>query len=188
MAVVKPAGRGDAVVKSILVATDGSAPARRAIEVACELAVRFDAEMNVVHVLEPDSRKATAAREFARAEHLVAAEPPDPVESMERRTRLPPEIYLREGEPDDPYRVMAEVGERLLMEAATAARERGVEQVHTFAESGKPADSIIALAERTHSDMVVIGSRGLSGLQGLLMGSVSRRVVERAPCTCVTVK
>ena len=189
MAVEDAAAETESAVKSILVATDGSAPARRAMDVACELALRFGAEVNVIHVLDPESRKAAGARAFARAENLAKAVPAEPEDSMRRHTRLPPEIYLREQEEaDDPYRIMAEIGERVLMEAATTAREHGVEHIHTFAESGRPADSIVALAERTQSDMIVIGSRGLSGLQGLLMGSVSRRVVERAPCTCVTVK
>ena len=184
----QPATRENAEMKSILVATDGSAPARRAVDVACQLAVHFGAEMNVIHVLEPDSGMSGGAHDFARTEHLAEALASDPTTSMPYRGDFPAEARFGEQPPDDPYRVMAEIGERLLVEAATAARERGVARIHTFAESGRPADSIVALAERMQSDMIVIGSRGLSGLHGLLMGSVSRRVVEHAPCICVTVK
>ena len=35
---------------------------------------------------------------------------------------------------------------------------------------------------------VVVGSRGLSEIRGLLLGSVSHKVCQLAPCTCVTVK
>lgn len=176
-------------VRSVLVATDGSGPARRAVDVACELARRFGAEMNIIHVLDPSSQDSAGVRAFARAEHLTQAPPEDPIEAVRRQAHAPPAIHLPElEEPQDTHRLMAEIGERLLMEAAAAAREHGLTRIHTFAESGRPADVIIALAERTQADMIVIGSRGLSGLQGLVMGSVSRRVVERAPCTCVTVK
>lgn len=37
-------------------------------------------------------------------------------------------------------------------------------------------------------DCVVMGSRGLSELQGLFLGSVSHKVANHAPCTCITVK
>lgn len=189
LAAGESAGRAGPAVTSILVATDGSEPARRAVDLACELARRFGAEMNVIHVLDPSSQESAGARAFARAEHLTQTKPEDPMEPVRRQAHVPPAIHLRRQEElEDPYRLMAEIGERVLMEAAARAREHGVARIHTFAESGRPADSISALAERTQADMIVIGSRGLSGLQGLVMGSVSRRVVERAPCTCVTVK
>ena len=47
---------------------------------------------------------------------------------------------------------------------------------------------------RSHSskhekpDMIVMGRRGLSDLQGLLMGSVSHKVSHLADCACLTVK
>ena len=53
---------------------------------------------------------------------------------------------------------------------------------------GRPADTIVAAAERDKADMIVMGSRGFSDLKGLLLGSVSHKVSHLAPCTCVTVK
>jgi len=38
------------------------------------------------------------------------------------------------------------------------------------------------------ADMIVMGSRGVSDLKGLVMGSVSHKVMQLAPCTCVSVR
>ncbi|HEX5540753.1 MAG TPA: universal stress protein [Micromonospora sp.] len=46
--------------------------------------------------------------------------------------------------------------------------------------AGQPA--VVLLAEARHAEMVVIGSRGLGGFTGLLLGSVAVQIVEHAPC------
>ena len=43
-------------------------------------------------------------------------------------------------------------------------------------------------AERLGADLIVIGSRGRSGLKHLLLGSIAERVVQKAPCPVLTVK
>ena len=55
-------------------------------------------------------------------------------------------------------------------------------------EYGDPAERILDCAKREHVDMIVMGTRGLSDLKGLLMGSVSHKVSHLADCACVTVK
>ena len=55
-------------------------------------------------------------------------------------------------------------------------------------KQGDPAKCILAAIDEESADFVVMGSRGLSDLKGLLMGSVSHKVSHLAPCTCVTVK
>lgn len=47
---------------------------------------------------------------------------------------------------------------------------------------GRPAEVIIDEARRTGADVVVLGSRGHGRLQGLLLGSISTEVADRAPC------
>ncbi len=48
-----------------------------------------------------------------------------------------------------------------------------------------PARAIVESAER--ADLLVVGARGLGGFQGLLLGSVSERVLETAPCPVVVI-
>ncbi len=50
---------------------------------------------------------------------------------------------------------------------------------------GPPAQVLLEAAE--DADMVVVGSRGLGGFAGLLLGSVARRVTHLAPCPVVVV-
>jgi len=55
-------------------------------------------------------------------------------------------------------------------------------------EVGQPAECILAVAERLHIDQIIMGSRGLSPLKELLLGSVSERVIRGAPCPVTIVR
>lgn len=54
--------------------------------------------------------------------------------------------------------------------------------------TGDPAVEIVRLAHIHRTDLIVIGSRGLTGLQRILEGSVSSQVVAEAPCSVLVVK
>ncbi|MCG9889535.1 MAG: universal stress protein [Thermosynechococcaceae cyanobacterium MS004] len=53
---------------------------------------------------------------------------------------------------------------------------------------GDPAEEIIRLASIHAVDLIVLGSRGLTGVNRILKGSVSSQVVSDAPCTVMVVK
>lgn len=53
---------------------------------------------------------------------------------------------------------------------------------------GDPAAAILGLMEKEGADLVVLGSRGLGALSGLVMGSVSQKIVHLAPCPVLIVK
>ncbi len=53
---------------------------------------------------------------------------------------------------------------------------------------GHPADQIVKRAKETLCDMVVVGHKGKSMIEGWLLGSVSRRVASYAHCTVTIVK
>ena len=63
--------------------------------------------------------------------------------------------------------------------AAQHAHAHGIE-VTTDVLEGPAADAILRAAETEGFDLIVIGSRGLGHLKGLLIGSVSERVVRQA--------
>lgn len=54
--------------------------------------------------------------------------------------------------------------------------------------SGVPAEEIIAFAKEKGDSIIVIGSHGLGPVSGLILGSVSQKVVEEAPCSVIVVK
>ncbi len=53
---------------------------------------------------------------------------------------------------------------------------------------GDPGPAIVEYANCHHADIIVIGSRGLSGLQEFVLGSVSHKVAKRANCPVLIVK
>lgn len=54
--------------------------------------------------------------------------------------------------------------------------------------SGDPAEEIIRLANIYKADLVVVGSRGLTGMTRIVLGSVSTQVMEEAHCSVLVVK
>ena len=58
----------------------------------------------------------------------------------------------------------------------------------TFLETGAPAAVILEFAEQLNVDLIVMGSRGLGVVKGVLLGSVSQYITERAKCPVLVVK
>lgn len=55
-------------------------------------------------------------------------------------------------------------------------------------QAGSAGPAILKTAETVKADLIVIGSRGRSAVEGLLMGSVSSHVASRAACPVLVVK
>ncbi|MBT2663503.1 universal stress protein [Bacillus sp. ISL-45] len=53
---------------------------------------------------------------------------------------------------------------------------------------GEPGPAMVDYTNKNKFDLVVIGSRGLNGLQELMLGSVSHKVAKRANCPVMIVK
>jgi len=139
---------------TILVAVDGSAHAGRAIQWAVDLAQCHDAPLAMVHVMRwtGSNRVPRGLDEFERIEHVRITER-DLLESA---------------------------ADKILAAAKEAATDAGVGEVSTFLRNGDPANEIIGVADEVGADLVVMGSRGLSDLPGLVLGSVSHRVLHAA--------
>lgn len=77
-------------------------------------------------------------------------------------------------------------GDVVLTHAEESAPD-GIETERVM-ETGSPAPVIIDVAEEYGIDLIVMGSRGLGLVKGVLLGSVSQYVVENAKCAVMVVK
>lgn len=66
-------------------------------------------------------------------------------------------------------------------------REAGIRYDVTILK-GNPGPEIVAYANEIAVDIVVLGSRGLNGLQQMVLGSVSHKVMKRVTCPALIVK
>lgn len=78
--------------------------------------------------------------------------------------------------------------ENILEERVQIARERKLVASALRIKANDPASEILKLANGGGYDLVVLGSRGLSGIKSALMGSVSSKIAKEAKCSVLVVK
>ena len=146
------------MLSNILVAIDGSKPSTQALEMAIEMAKKFDAKLHLIHVVR-EMQLPPELQQFAELESV-------------RGTRQD---------------VLNTIGERLVHQGKRVAETNGVSSVESDIGTGDPANAIIGYANRNGIDLIVLGSRGLGQVEGMLMGSVSRKVSNLATVPCMVV-
>jgi nucleotide-binding universal stress UspA family protein len=176
-------------MQRILVALDGSDHANKALELASDLASKYGAELVLLHVLS-DKRLSEAERHMAEIEYLDEVTRAPELSSVLQSPADARSLgqWLLHGSSIVTHRFREALGKHLMETAASKASQRGVGAIQTMLKDGDPAETIIGVARERDADMIVMGSRGLGGAQGLLMGSISHKVAQLAECTCVTVK
>ena len=144
--------------KKILVPIDGSDTAWKALDQAIVLGERFESKLVVVHVVEPYSGNIAP---------LIT--PWDSTELFQVNSAL------------------EEAGEKILAMAKEKLANYA-KHVECILEVGHPAERIINLSKASGCDLIVIGSRGLSGIADFLLGGVSSSVVEYASVPVLIVR
>ncbi|HSK99813.1 MAG TPA: universal stress protein [Rubrobacteraceae bacterium] len=142
----------------IVLATDGSEEAELAATTAADLASSTRSELHVAIVL--------AESDYVHPYYEVRF--PEAAETLRREAR--------------------EELQKVLDEQVKRIREAGGNVAQAHLRTGEPDKEIIALAEELGSSLVVVGSRGLSGVRRALMGSVSDSVVRHAHCPVMVVR
>lgn len=79
-------------------------------------------------------------------------------------------------------------GKEVLDGAKALAKENGVTDVISEIKYGYPANVLVDYAKNKGIDLIVMGRRGLGSITGLLVGSVTNKVQQLAPCAVLTVK
>ncbi|HJT57282.1 MAG TPA: universal stress protein [Ktedonobacteraceae bacterium] len=82
--------------------------------------------------------------------------------------------------------------EHILRQASTALQKQGIDgdSIETRIRLGVPAEGIVKGAKDVHADLIVVGSRGNSlkeRLRRVFAGSISRKVLQLAPCPVMIV-
>ena len=77
--------------------------------------------------------------------------------------------------------------QRTADEAAARLLERGLKATAEV-RVGTPADGLLSAIAAVNAQLIVVGSRGNTGLTRLLLGSVARTVLYRAPCSVLIVR
>lgn len=144
--------------KTILVALDGSKHAENALGVAIDLACKYDAELMLYHSI---------------VAHTMRAEYESRVADVAKN------VYKEIG---------AEIAGEVLDAAETRAREAGAARVRKVVTESNPAQGVIETANREGADAIVMGSRGLTGFHGFVLGSVAQKVTALADCPVIVVK
>lgn len=67
--------------------------------------------------------------------------------------------------------------DRYLEDIAGILRQEGIE-THVLVTGSRPAETIVSVAEAEDADIIILSTRGLGGVEGLLLGSVADRVVQ----------
>ena len=150
-------------IKQILVPTDGSKFARKALLHAIKIAKSFGSRIHIITVVD------------------TADFPPGMLLALLKKDKR-----LEESIAEFMVAAKTQVRRDLLAEVAIC-KSRGVDATYDII-SGKPVEMILKFARGRKVDLIVIGSQGLHGINKLkVLGSVSRKVSELAPCAVMIV-
>ena len=144
--------------ETILVGTDGSETATRAVEKAAQLAASFDGKLLIVTAYQPVPQSQVDAEKRGAPEDIAwAINPREKVDTI-------------------------------LSEAKSLAGEQGARTVETHAVEGSATDAILDAADKFEALVIIVGSVGLTGAKRFLLGSVPSRVIHHATVDVLVVR
>jgi nucleotide-binding universal stress UspA family protein len=158
------------VYKKILVPYDISKPADKALEHALRLAKTSPNETEVIVL------------------HIIQEIPIYPVIEHSIRSRKDGKPSVFQEHAQHVYSTMKNEVIRILDRKKREYEQRGLKKFKTEVVQGRPVDRILEYAESNGIELIIMGGTGLSGVAKLVvLGSVSRGVLERSKCPVMIV-
>ena len=156
----------------ILVPIDGSAYADYGLNIAMRIAELYSSRVDLLNVREP-----AAAFVPTRAIDPVIGGTVLVIPSEVLPEQAKKEIDAEKKEADD-----------LLEDRLNLLREKKIEGGKILSETPDFSGEILRIAHSGGYDLVVVGSRGLSGIKSVILGSVSTKVAKEAKCSVLVMK
>ena len=151
--------------KKILVAIDGSEPSNHALEQAIEIATQFKAKLIMIAVIQRVMIPIFPDEGFGGVPLSAAKD----MAQYQDKMRL---VY-----------------QNVLDEAQAKIKEEHPDlEVEAILKEGRPSAMITDYAENDGVDLIVMGSRGIGGYTGWILGSTSRKVVDSCTKPILIVK
>jgi len=148
-------------IAKIVVPIDGSQNAVEAAHYAIKMAEKYGSEVNLVHVINLD--QAVQLLGIYRLSY------PDSIKKKIEDAR--------------------EEAEKWFIEIVKAAEQRKVRiKTNVIDSPMSVVSALVNYADQEGADLIVVGTRGRSGINRMLLGSVASGVVTYAPCPVVVVK
>ena len=175
------------MIDTILIPVDGSAASMKAARFGGDLAKHYGARVVLLHVLLHQNL-AEALRGLAEAERDgLGGGLGGLAETLGRKT-LDDLLAGRRTSPIPPAEVLEFIAKQVVEAADNTVRAHGATDVRTAVERGDPVKRILEYADKENADVIVMGARGLSGLETLVLGSVSQKIAHLSRHTCITVR
>ncbi len=145
-------------IQRILVPVDGSAHARRAVDMAAGLARGQGAEILLLHVI----------RDLSLPQEILT--------------------MIASGEVTESRQELLEDSAQIILDnASEQLRAKGISPVRAEFLYGPPAATIVQYAQDQHVDLIVLGAQGLHPHE-YQVGGIARKVIDRSPLSCLLVR
>jgi len=136
----------------VLIAFDGSEDSIKAIKLAGSITSKSKMRFTVVHVYTSPSIRFSAASGMPMVDYKA----------------------LEDAKKED--------AKRLLAKGLQLAEGVGIQAAGELIEAPSVVEAIVEFATKEKADLIIVGTRGMTGFKKLLLGSVSSGLVNHAPC------
>lgn len=136
----------------VVVAFDGSKDSVKAVRLAASLAAKYGSRVTIVHVY------------------------PSPAIGFSAASGMPVPDY---GDLEDAAKA---AGQMTLSDGVAAAAEAGITARGELIEAPSVVEAVVNFAAAQKTDLIVVGTRGMTGFKKLILGSVSSGLISHAPC------